>query len=73
MGRQPGNAVALVGWGLGIKWVNYLVLGAMKNVFPIYLLAVQYYIQFMQFDDMLHFTSVTILLRDYQSSLLQFL
>ena len=20
MGRQPGNAVALVGWGLGIKW-----------------------------------------------------
>ena len=22
MGRQPGNAVALVGWGLGIKWVN---------------------------------------------------
>ena len=22
MGRQPGNTVALVGWGLGIKWVN---------------------------------------------------
>ena len=22
MGRQPGNAVALVGWGLGIKWVK---------------------------------------------------
>ena len=23
MGRQPGNAVALVGWGLGIKWVKH--------------------------------------------------
>ncbi len=22
MGRQPGNTVALVGWGLGIKWVK---------------------------------------------------
>ena len=22
MGRQPGNAEALVGWGHGIKWVN---------------------------------------------------
>ena len=22
MGRQPGNAVALVDWGLGIKWVK---------------------------------------------------
>ena len=26
MGRQPGNAVALVGWGLGIKWVNKEIL-----------------------------------------------
>ncbi len=24
MGRQPGNTVALAGWGLGIKWVNKL-------------------------------------------------
>ena len=24
MGRQPGNAVALVDWGLGIKWVKIL-------------------------------------------------
>ena len=23
IGRQPGNAEALVGWGLGIKWVNH--------------------------------------------------
>ena len=22
MGRQPGNRVALAGWGLGIKWVK---------------------------------------------------
>ena len=27
MGRQPGNAVALVGWGLVIKWVNYYAMG----------------------------------------------
>ena len=25
MGRQPGNAVALVDWGLGIKWVKRFV------------------------------------------------
>ena len=24
MGRQPGNTVALVGWGLGINWVNLI-------------------------------------------------
>ena len=30
MRRQPGNAVALVGWGLGIKWVKkkYVILSA---------------------------------------------
>ena len=31
MGRQPGNTVALVGWGLGIKWVNFAAFSILRK------------------------------------------
>ena len=39
MGRQLGNTVALVGWGLGIKWVRC------PNVNPLRLQYVIYYVR----------------------------